>query len=55
MPFPHVTLEGMFGAGTGATDSARVDKLLPEVFLLNVVHQVAPAPVSAATYSAFEL
>ena len=41
MPFPHVAFEGMFGAGTGTTEIAGVDKLLPEVSLLNVIHHMA--------------
>ena len=55
MPFSHVAFKGMLGAGTGATDGARVHKLLSEVFLLNVVHQFVTTPVSATTQSAFQL
>ena len=55
MLIPHVTLKGMLGARTGTTHSAGVDKLLPEVFLLNVVHQMAPTPVSATTFQCCQL
>ena len=53
MPFAHVAFEGMFGARLGTTDTTGVEELLPEMFLLNVVHQMTSTPFSAATKSAF--
>ena len=53
MLLPQVTLKSMFGTRTGTTERTGVDKLLPEVFLLNVVHHMASAPFSATTKCAF--
>ena len=54
MLFPHVTFKRMFGARFGTTHFAGVHKSIPEVLLLNMVHQMSPAPFIVAANSAFK-
>ena len=54
MLFPHVTVKRMFGARFGTTHFAGIHKSFPEVLLLNMVHQMSPAPFLATANSAFK-
>ena len=54
MLFPHVTVKRMFGARFGTTHFAGIHKSIPEVLLLNMVHQMSPAPFLATANSAFK-